>query len=57
VSDGKKTKFVGFRLDATTKEILNRLSQGTDGNKSEALRRLVKQAEVPIPKQERESML
>lgn len=57
MSDGKKTKFVGFRLDATTKEILNRLSQGTDGNKSEALRRLVKQAEVPIPKQERESML
>jgi len=57
MSDGKKTKFVGFRLDATTKEILNTLAKGTDGNKSEALRRLVKQAEVPIPKQERESML
>ena len=53
----KKRRFAGFRLDDETQAALDTLAKDTDGNRSAALRRLVQQAIVRIPQQDRESML
>lgn len=53
----KKSKFVAFRLDDDTQEMLDVLARGHAGNRSAALRALVRQNAVKIPPQERESAL
>ena len=49
----KLTKFVGFRLDRDTQDLLDQLGD----NRSEVLRALVRKAGHKVPPQERESAL